>query len=104
MAESDTKQAHPPLTIASALTPVRAIGIFVLECRPWVLGVLALALAILRNGIHFDIGTVDFVAGAQKLPAPLGWFSSSWGPMVVGRITGIDRSVWAWNAGFLVAT
>jgi len=104
VAETDTDNAHPPLTIASALTPVRAIGIFVLECRPWVLGVLALALAIVRNGIHFDIGTVDFVAGARELPAPLGWFSSSWGPMLVGRITGIDRSVWAWNAGFLVAT
>lgn len=52
-----------PLTVASALTPVRRIGTFVLECPPWLLGIIALALAILRNGIHFDIGSVDFAAG-----------------------------------------
>ena len=93
-----------PLTMASALTPVRAVGSWVLNSPPWLLGVAALALALVRNGIHFDIGSADFVAGAQSLPKPLNWFSSSWGPQLFGRITGLDHSVWTWNAGFLVAT
>ncbi len=97
-------EASAPLTVASALTPVRRIGSFVLGCPPWLLGVIALALALLRNGIHFDIGSADFAAGARELPKPLNWFSSSWGPLVVGRLTGIDASTWAWNAGYLVAT
>ena len=94
----------PPLTMASALTPVRAVGSWVLTSPPWLLGLLAFALAVVRNGIHFDIGSADFVAGAQSLPEPLNWFSSSWGPQLLGRITGLDHSVWTWNAGYLVAT
>lgn len=94
----------PPLTLASALTPVRAVGSFVLNVRPWILGVLAVLVAVLRNGIHFDIGSADFAAGARELPAPLNWFSSSWGPLVVGRLLGLDSSQDTWNAGFLFFT
>ena len=79
----------PPLTMASALTPVRAVGSWVLTSPPWLLGLLAFALAVVRNGIHFDIGSADFVAGAQSLPEPLNWCSSSWGPQLLGRITGL---------------
>lgn len=99
-----TSEGHPPLTLASALTPVRAVGRFVLNVHPVVLGTLAVALAVLRNGIHFDIGSVDFAAGARELPEPLNWFSSSWGPLLVGRLLGIDSSLDAWNTGFLIAT
>lgn len=97
-------EGFPPLTVASALTPIRAIGLFVLNCRPWVLGALAVALAVVRNGVHFDIGSKDFAAGAQALPEPLNWFSSSWGPLVFGRITGLDASENTWNTGYLIAT
>lgn len=97
-------EGFPSLTLGSALTPVRAVGRFVLDVRPWVLGALAFALAVVRNGIHFDIGSADFAAGAQTLPAPLNWFSSSWGPLLVGRLLGIDSSETAWNTGFLIAT
>ncbi len=94
----------PPLTLASALTPIRRLGNFVLTCPPWLLGVLAFAVAVLRNGIHFDIGSKDYVDGAHTLPAPLNWFSSSWGPLLLGRLTGLAHSTWTWNAGYLVAT
>lgn len=94
----------PPLTVASALTPIRRVGRFVLDCPAWLLGLMAVAVAVLRNGIHFDIGSVDFAAGARELPKPLNWFSSSWGPSVVGRLTGLDATTDTWNAGFLALT
>lgn len=97
-------EGFPPLTVASALTPIRAIGLYVLNCPRWVLGALAFAVAVVRNGIHFDIGSADFAAGARELPKPLNWFSSSWGPSVFGRITGLDASENTWNTGFLIAT
>ncbi|MCB0915536.1 MAG: hypothetical protein H6525_10985 [Actinobacteria bacterium] len=97
-------EGHPPLTLASALTPVRAIGRFVLDVRPWILGLLAVLLAVVRNGIHFDIGSVDFAAGARQLPEPENWFSSSWGPLLVGRVLGLDADVDTWNTGFLIFT
>ena len=94
----------PPLTVASALTPIRAVGSFVMTCPPWLLGTLAVVVAVLRNGIHLDIGSVDYVAGAKELPRPLNWFSSSWGPLLFGRVTHLDHSVWTWNAGYIAAT
>lgn len=100
---SPVSKDFPPLTVASALTPIRAVGLFLLNCRPWVLGLIALALAILRNGIHFDIGSQDYVDGARALPAPLNWFSSSWGTLVFGRLTGLDASKTVWNTGYLIA-
>lgn len=94
----------PPLSLASALTPVRVVGEFVLTCNRWLLGLIAFSLAIAVNGIHFDISNEDFVNGARALPRPEEWYSSSWGPLLVGRVTGLDSSLHAWNVGYLVAT
>ena len=89
-------EASAPLTVASALTPVRRIGSFVLGCPPWLLGVIALALALLRNGIHFDIGSADFAAGARELPKPLNWFSvNSKGKLKAGSPLS-KIGIWLW--------